>query len=184
MAHVSTGWTVIDEFAARFVYFFAGYLFAAPCSRCPTARGRGPRWRWRRWRCGRWSTAAWCMRAAANGRWSRWRSDLAGACAIVTIGTLLARAHWLTFLRFCGEHSIVIYLAFFLPMAATRTLLLRTSLIHDIGTISLIVTVVGVLGALAIWRIALKTGANFLFERPKAFWIAPEKALPVLQAAE
>src|SRR5262249_15124021 len=25
---IHTGWTVIDEFAARFVYFFAGYCFA------------------------------------------------------------------------------------------------------------------------------------------------------------
>ena len=44
------------------------------------------------------------------------------------IGTLLARVQWLDFLRFCGEHSIVIYLAFFLPMAATRTLLLQTGM--------------------------------------------------------
>jgi hypothetical protein len=78
----------------------------------------------------------------------------------------------------------VIYLAFFLPMAATRTLLLKTGVIADIGTISLIVTIVGVLGALAIWRVALAIGANFLFERPAAFWIAPRKARPVLQAAE
>src|SRR5579863_7008501 len=28
MAHIATGWTVIDEFAARFVYFYTGYLFA------------------------------------------------------------------------------------------------------------------------------------------------------------
>ena len=41
------------------------------------------------------------------------------------MGTLLARMQWLNFLRYCGEHSIVIYLAFFLPMAATRTLLLQ-----------------------------------------------------------
>jgi len=109
---------------------------------------------------------------------------LAGACAIITIGTLLARMNWLGALRFCGEHSIVIYLAFFLPMAATRTLLLKTGVIADIGTISLIVTIVGVLGALAIWRVALAIGANFLFERPAAFWIAPRKARPVLQAAE
>src|SRR6266481_2375494 len=27
MAHVVTGWTVIDEFCARFVYFYSGYLF-------------------------------------------------------------------------------------------------------------------------------------------------------------
>jgi uncharacterized membrane protein YcfT len=109
---------------------------------------------------------------------------LSGACAIVTTGTLLARARRLNFLRFCGEHSIVIYLAFFLPMASTRTLLLKTGLIHDIGTISLIVTVVGVVGAVAIWRIALAARANFLFERPDAFRIAPKKAGPVLQPAE
>src|SRR6202140_4633661 len=28
-AHISTGWTVIDEFGARFVYFYSGYLFAS-----------------------------------------------------------------------------------------------------------------------------------------------------------
>ena len=27
-AHIATGWTVIDEFCARFVYFYSGYLFA------------------------------------------------------------------------------------------------------------------------------------------------------------
>ena len=109
---------------------------------------------------------------------------LAGACAVITTGTLLAHARWLDFLRFCGEHSIVIYLAFFLPMAATRTLLLKSGLIHDIGTVSLIVTIVGLVGALAIWRLALAARLNFLFERPDAFWIAPRKTRAVLQAAE
>jgi hypothetical protein len=28
-AHIVTGWTVIDEFCARFVYFYSGYLFAS-----------------------------------------------------------------------------------------------------------------------------------------------------------
>jgi uncharacterized membrane protein YcfT len=109
---------------------------------------------------------------------------LAGACAIVVIGTLLAQARWLEFLRYCGEHSIVIYLAFFLPMAATRTLLLKSGLIHDIGTVSLLVTIAGIFGALAIWWMARGTRANFLFERPAAFWIAPNKARAGLQAAE
>src|SRR5450755_643628 len=102
----------------------------------------------------------------------------------MSLGTLLARMHWLNFLRYCGEHSIVIYLAFFLPMAAARTLLLRQGLIHDIGTISLVVTVIGVMGALAIWRIARAAGANFLFERPAAFWIVPKHVRASLQAAE
>jgi uncharacterized membrane protein YcfT len=109
---------------------------------------------------------------------------LAGAVAIITLGTLLARMQWLNFLRYCGEHSIVIYLAFFLPMAATRTLLVREGWIHDIGTMSLIVTVAGVAGALVLWRAALALRANFLFERPAAFWIAPKKPSVTLQPAE
>ena len=184
MAHIATGWTVIDEFCARFVYFYSGYLFAANVfALSDRARGRPG--------LALAGLAAWSLingGLVASG-FSEWPLislllGLAGACAIVTLGTLLARAHWLTFLRYCGEHSIVIYLAFFLPMAATRTLLLRSGLIPDIGMISLIVTVVGVAGALAIWRIARKAGANFLFERPAAFWIAPKKQSRVLQPAE
>jgi uncharacterized membrane protein YcfT len=184
MAHIVTGWTVIDEFCARFVYFYCGYWFAAPVfALSDRARARPA-----------WALAGLALWALVNGGlvisgFSEWplislALGLAGAGAIVIVGTLLARAHWLTFLRFCGEHSIVIYLAFFLPMAATRTLLLRTALILDIGTISLMVTIAGVLGALAMWRVALKVGANFLFERPAAFWIAPKKAPATLQAAE
>jgi uncharacterized membrane protein YcfT len=183
-AHVATGWTVIDEFCARFVYFYSGYLFAdhvfALSDRARTRPGL--------------ALAGLALWALVNGGlvwfgFSEWPLislllGLAGACAVVTIGTLLARVHWLDFLRFCGEHSIVIYLAFFLPMAATRTLLLRAGMIHDIGTTSLIVTLAGVFGSLAIWRIALAAGANFLFERPAAFWIAPKKPRRALQAAE
>jgi hypothetical protein len=62
--------------------------------------------------------------------------------------------------------------------------LLRTGLIPDIGTVSLVVTIVGVVGALAIWRLALMAGASFLFERPAVFWIAPQKPRATLQTAE
>jgi uncharacterized membrane protein YcfT len=184
MAHIATGWTVIDEFCARFVYFYSGYLFADYVfALSDRARARPEL-----------ALAGLALWALVNGSlvkfgFSEWplislALGLAGAGAIITIGTLLARAHWLTFLRFFGEHSIVIYLAFFLPMATTRTLLLKTGLIRDIGMISLVVTIVGVAGALAIWRIALGAGANFLFERPAAFWIAPKKPSKALQAAE
>jgi len=184
MAHISTGWTVIDEFGARFVYFYAGYLFAHHVfALSDRARARPA--------LALAGLAAWALinGSVVGSGFSEWPLislvlGLAGACAIVTIGTLLARAHWLNFLRACGEHSIVIYLAFFLPMAATRTLLLRAGPIHDIGTISLVVTIVGVVGALLLWRVALAVGANFLFERPAAFWIAPKKPHTTLQAAE
>jgi uncharacterized membrane protein YcfT len=184
MAHIATGWTVIDEFGARFVYFYSGYLFAHHVFALSDRARAWPALALA-------GLAAWAL---INGGlvvsgFSEWPLislvlGLAGACAIVTMGTMLARAHRLNFLRTCGEHSIVIYLAFFLPMAATRTLLLRAGPIHDIGTISLVVTIVGVVGALLLWRVALAVGANFLFERPATFWIAPKKPRATLQAAE
>jgi len=103
---------------------------------------------------------------------------LAGACAIVTSGTLLARVHWLNFLRYCGEHSIVIYLAFFLPMAATRTLLLRAGLIHDIGAISLVVHHRG--HRRGNWRYGgwRSRSAQISCSSAAALWIAPKKPQP------
>ena len=184
MMHVATGWTVIDEFCARFVYFYSGYLFAGHVfALSDRARARPAL-----------ALTGLALWALVNGGlvisgFSDWpvislALGLAGSSAIVVSGTLLARARWLEFLRYCGEHSIVIYLAFFLPMAATRTLLLKFGLVQDIGAISLIVTVAGILGALAIWWAARGTRANFLFERPAAFWIAPKKPSRTLQAAE
>ena len=184
MAHFSTGWTAIDEFGARFVYFYTGYLFADAVFALSNRARTQPVL----------ALAALALWAIVNeglvkAGVSEWpvislMLGLAGACAVITIATLLARAQWIDFIRFCGEHSIVIYLAFFLPMAATRTLLLRTGIVHDVGVVSLTVTLVALFGALAIWQIALRFGANFLFERPAAFWIAPKKTGPTLQAAE
>jgi len=182
--HVATGWTVIDEFCARFLYFYSGYLFAAQVFALsdrarshPVAALAG---------LVVWALVNGSLVAYGFGEWPliSLALGLAGACAIVVIGTLLARAHWLGLLRYCGEHSIVIYLAFFLPMAATRTLLLHFGPIHDIGAISLLVTIAGVVGALAIWWLARGTRANFLFERPAAFWIATGKARAGMQPAE
>jgi uncharacterized membrane protein YcfT len=184
MAHFSTGWTTIDEFGARFVYFYTGYLFATQVFALSDRARAHPRL----------ALAALALWALVNESLvqvgvNEWPLislflGLAGACAIVTSGTLLSRVGWLKSLRFCGEHSIVIYLAFFLPMAATRTLLLRTGIIPDVGMMSLTVTLIALFGALAIWQIALRVGANFLFERPDAFWIAPKKRSAALQAAE
>lgn len=184
MAHIATGWTVIDEFAARFVYFYSGYLFAAYVFKLSDRARAYPAL----------ALAALALWAVSNGGLvhlglSDWpvislALGLAGACAIITVGVLLARMQWLDFIRYFGEHSIVIYLAFFLPMAATRTLLMKTAVIHDVGTMSAIVTIVGVVGSVLIWWACRNSRLNFLFERPDAFWLVPRKARPALQPAE
>ena len=181
---ISTGWTAIDEFASRFVYFYVGYLFATQVfALSDRARGKPVL-----------ALAGIAMWALVNGGlvfagFSEWplvslALGFAGAVAIIVAGTLLARANWLGVLRFCGEHSIVIYLAFFLPMATARTLLVKTNVIPDVGVMALLVTIAGITGALTMWWVAKRVGANFLFERPAAFWIAPAKPRQALQAAE
>jgi uncharacterized membrane protein YcfT len=182
IAPVATGWTVIDEFAARFVYFYTGYLFAqrifalaAVVQARPALAGLG--------------LAGWAVLdgVAVFTGYSQLpfvslALGLIGAGAVVSISALLAKAALFAPLRFCGRNSIVIYLAFFLPMAATRTLLLNTGVIADIGVVSMIVTAAGVLGAVAMWWAARGTRFDFLFVRPAMFWLAPRRL--ALQPAE
>ena len=68
-------------------------------------------------------------------------------------------------------------------MAASRIVLLKTGIITDIGTISLLVTTAGVVGALMLYWLVRNTPFRFLFERPA--WARLErKRAPALQPAE
>jgi len=69
-------------------------------------------------------------------------------------------------LRYCGEHSLIVYLAFSLFMAATRIVLLRLGLIPDLGTVALLVTAAGVIGPLLLHLLVRGTPARYLFVRP------------------
>jgi uncharacterized membrane protein YcfT len=183
IAPIATGYTVIDEFAGRFVFFYAGYLFAPHIfmlakhvQGAPDAAAAG--------------LIAWAL---ANGilvfnglsdlPFISLGLGLVGAAAVVSISALMAMSGFAQTLHYFGENSIVIYLAFFLPMAASRSVLLKTGLIADIGTVSVIVTVAGVLGALVLFWGARRAGLSFLFERPQQFWIAPKKRV-ALQPAQ
>jgi uncharacterized membrane protein YcfT len=86
-------------------------------------------------------------------------------------------------LRHLGKHSIVVYLAFFLGMAASRAVLLKLNLIPDLGTVSLIVTASGIAGAVALFWAVRHTPLKFLFERP-AWARLQDKPKFALQPAE
>ncbi len=153
MAHIATGWTVIDEFAARFVYFYSGYLFASHVfalsdrARARPALALAGLALWALVNGGLVEFGLQRMAADFAGAWpGRRRRDhrhghAAGANAVAEFPALLAASipssstspsscRWRQPARCCcGQVSI-----------------------HDIGTISLIVTVAGVLGAIAIWR--------------------------------
>jgi uncharacterized membrane protein YcfT len=183
---IHTGWTVIDEFAARFVYFYSGYIFAPYIFKTAKTVQVSPL-------TGAAALVAW---VAINGfavfggyadlPFVSLALGLIGAGAVIHIAALLSMAPIFAPLRYCGEHSIVIYLAFFLPMAASRTLLLKTGLIADVGTVSLLVTTSGVIGSLALYWALRSTPLAFLYERPQRFWLEPKPKKPAsaLQPAE
>jgi len=76
--------------------------------------------------------------------------------------------NWAGYLRYAGRNSIVLYVSFVLPMAATRILLLKSGLIESVGAVSLIVTLVAIAVPLTLHAAVRNTWARFLFERPSA----------------
>jgi uncharacterized membrane protein YcfT len=183
IAPIHTGWMVPDEFASRFVYFYTGYVMAPTIfSLAAKAQDRpGRTWAW---------LVLWAMangvivlRGVADLPFVSLALGLVGAAAVIRVSALLAQRSFWAPLKYCGRNSIVIYLAFFLFMAASRTVLLKTGLITDIGTVSLIVTAAGVVGPLLLFWLARGSWFRFLFERPVAFWLTP-KPRSALQPAE
>lgn len=183
ITRVETGWTVIDEFANRFVYFYTGYILAsyifglaARAQARPQLAASG--------------LAIWALvngLAVATGiaalPYFSLALGLIGALAVVTGAALMAQSDLFRPLRYCGRNSIVIYLTFFLPMVIMREVLLRTGL-FDVGTMSVLITAAGVLGSLALYWAVRGTPANFLYERPAWFRLPEPKREGTLQAAE
>ncbi len=182
IAPIATGWTVIDEFAARFVYFYTGYLFAPRIFALAALVQR-------QWLAGMAGLLIWAAVNATlvHAGWSELPFvslglGLVGAVAVVSFSALLAKSELFQPLRYCGRNSIVIYLAFFLPMATTRAVLLKADMM-DAGTISLIVAAIGIIGALAMWWAAQWARLDFLFMRPARFRLGGPGGL-ALQPAE
>lgn len=167
IAPVHTGWLLVDEFASRFVYFYAGYIFAPQIFKLAD---------WARQRIS--ISAGYLLGwGVINGGlvslgWAHLpvialALGAAGAGAIILASELIVKAGRMDFLRHFGENSIVIYLAFFFPMAVSRAVLLKLGLL-DTGTVSLLVTAVAVVSPMVLYWVIGKVGlGTFLFKRPQ-----------------
>jgi uncharacterized membrane protein YcfT len=162
---IETGWVLIDEFASRFVYFYSGYLFAGYIFDFADRVRERPR-------VALIGIAAWAL---INGYFAfsgiatfagvGLILGFAGAFAVIALASLLATYGAVKPLRYFGEHSIVIYLAFFLPMAASRAVLVKLGIL-DLGTVSLIVTAAGVMAPVVLYWLVRDRFGDFLFRRP------------------
>ncbi|WP_308423826.1 acyltransferase family protein [Salinarimonas ramus] len=191
IAPIHTGWFLLDEFCGRLVYFLAGWHLAPMIFRLAEAalarKGAALAF-----------LAAW---AVVNGALALNEVTLlgqtttlaalpvvslalgiAGAVAIVTVSALVAGTIAGRPFAYAGQHSIAVYLAFFVPMAATREILLRLGIVEDIGTVSAIVTLSAVIAPLVLERIVRHTPLSFLFERPA--WARLGEKRPAVAPAE
>ena len=188
IAHFNVTSTVLGEFCARFVYIYTGYVLAPQIFRLAAAVQSHAA-------LAALGLVVWGL---VNGAFVHAGYEkmpfislalgLLGAGAVISVSALLSLSDLCEPLRYLGRNSIVIYLAFFLPMAASRALLLRTGVVHDIGAISAIVTLCGIVGPLLMFWAVRGSVAGLLFERPAMSWLAPKpasgKPVPAMQPAE
>lgn len=179
IAPVHVGSYVVDQFAEYFVFFYAGYALAPQIFRLAA-------WAEENVALALVGLAAWAaintglvfspgfavepgetVMGLAGLPGLRLILALAGSLALCTIAVLLARLPFMNWLRWLGSKSIVVYLAFALPMGITREILIRLGLVTDTSVVSILVMAVAVVSPVVLYGLVQWTGwGKFLFERP------------------
>lgn len=171
IAHPESGIRQIDRFGERFVYFYVGYLFAAPIFAFAERARRVPL-----------TTAAvlllWAggnALATANG-WTRLpgaglAAGLAGAFAVVAVASLTVQTRAFGWLRALGRQSLVVFLAFYLVMVVAAKSVWSLGLAADAGVQTLLTSAIAVTVPLGLAWLARRTPLRALFVRPSwATW--------------
>jgi uncharacterized membrane protein YcfT len=182
-----SGWRQLDRFGERYVYFYAGYMLAPVFFRIA---------QWAR--DNRWSAvillASWTvinelfvLADFADNRGVSLALGFVGSAAVIALASLLSGSRPMDWLRHVGEHSIVVFLSFFLATVISARALEALGLVNDPGTQALLVTAFSVAGPLIACRLLQPTPLRFLFERPRwAQWRRKPRrppAAPVEQPA-
>ncbi|MEQ1901146.1 MAG: acyltransferase family protein [Devosia sp.] len=178
MAHIQTGSYLVDQFAAYFVYFYSGYVFAPLIFRIVDL-ALAHKWL---------SLAALGLYALVNGLLVfspgyaitahdihpgyaalpgiRLVLALAGSLAICVVAALISGVRATRWLTWLGEKSIVVYLVFVLPMSFARIALGKIG-VTDPTLLSALVIATSILASIALYGLVQWTGrGRFLFERP------------------
>ena len=178
MASVMSGWITLDSFSLFLVYFLIGHYAGAWIFSFADRVAAKP------------ALALAALIAWAIGEEFGVRAGLpevpglslafglAGASAVVALSALMAKWSLAPWLAYCGRRSLFIYLAFVLPMAAMRLVLLKTALIASVGWVSLIVAATAVAAPLALEAGVRGTWLAFLFVRPDWFRLSGADGRP------
>jgi len=167
MASEWTSSTAFNSFAMFFVYFLAGYFGRSAIIKITEWANRAK------------NRAvvllfAWGIFHSAALQWGITDTPgltlifgVAGGLAVSVVCAIVVRLHFLSPLAYCGRHSLAIYLAFVLPMAAVREVLVGTAVGAYPDLLALIVLSAAVLIPLALEYVTTRGFFEFLFRRPR-----------------
>lgn len=178
MAPVHTGSYLVDQFAEYFVFFYAGYVLAPHLFRLA-------QWAVHNAALAGTGLALWAIVNAALVFSPGFRMEavhpvmgyaglpglhlllaLAGTAALCVIAALLTRLSFMDWLRWMGSKSLIIYVAFVLPMGISRTLLIKLG-VNEPTVLSLAIMAISIISPLALYWLVQRFGfGHFLFERP------------------
>ena len=178
MLPIHTGSYLIDQFADYFVFFYAGYVLAPLLFRLAG-------WAVDKMALAVIGLAIWAILNAALVFSPGFAMHpihpvmgyaglpgvhlllaLAGTAALCVIAALLTRLPWMNWLRWMGSKSLIIYVAFVLPMGISRALLIKLG-VDEPTVLSLAIMAISIVSPLVLYWLVLRTGlGGFLFERP------------------
>lgn len=163
---IRASWHPVQDFCERYIYFYIGYAFASYVFALAT-------WAEVNRRSALFSVIIWAIINETCVYFGRTGSKgfslvlgILGTGGVVVTGVLLERYRWTGFLRYLGQHSIVVYLGFFLPTVVLVGSLNFIAVPLDLGTIAALISLVGILLPILLFEAVRGTRAAFLFERP------------------
>lgn len=166
LADLDTGWKMIDRFGMYFVFFYAGHVFANTIFTCVE---------WMRQRAVIRTVylLAWCaingmlvMQGLIEVPAINLVMGLTGAFAVILVATMMTSMHGMGWVRYLGANSLVVYVGFGVPMILLRKIVLTNNLVENVDLASLLLTVLSILGAMAMFWLTRGTVLDFLFNRP------------------
>jgi len=174
---IDSGWRVIDEFASRFVYFYAGFVFAplafAIAQHLSAQKGSSLITGLTIWAV----VNGWLV----TGQWAQLPGisivlGFIGTGAVITAGVLLSKTRLGEPVRYLGSNTLVVFLSYFLFSVAARIILMKTGIVNDPSMIVVLTTLAGIIGPIIALWIVKRTPLMFLYQRPDAFKIRQDLA--------
>jgi len=162
----------VERFCERYVYFYAGYVFAPAvfslAEKAASARAKAVAglvvWV---------GINEWFVHAGlAEKPVYSLVLALAGTGAVIVCASLLSGSRWMDWLRYIGEHSLIVFLAFYPFTVLAGRAISNLGMIENVGWQTILVTIISIGIPILLYWTVRRTPFRVIFERPR--WISLE----------